>query len=119
MPELGTSGSVRGAPCKCVQLSRLRWRPRQSLASSRVPSFAWRPVTAVAKRRQGGCRPESSEREDNPKSIVIGVADPVPQGGRQNLRSRQCEWAEVLPGFVHTYQGVGREQGRSIRPARL
>src|SRR5215468_8762300 len=46
------------APCKRVELSRLRWRPRQSLASSRVPSLAWRPVTAAAKRRQGGCRPE-------------------------------------------------------------
>jgi hypothetical protein len=46
------------APCKCVQLSRLRWRSWQSLASSRVPSLAWRPVTVVAKRRQGGCRPE-------------------------------------------------------------
>ena len=30
------------APCKRVELSRLRWRRRQSLASSRVPSFAWR-----------------------------------------------------------------------------
>jgi hypothetical protein len=58
MPELGSSGSLRVVPCKCVQLSRLRWWPRQSLASSRVPSLAWWPVTAAAKRRQGGCRPE-------------------------------------------------------------
>jgi hypothetical protein len=28
MPELGTYGSVRVAPCKCVELCRLRWRPR-------------------------------------------------------------------------------------------
>ena len=55
------------APCKRVELSRLRWRPRQSLASSRVPSLAWCPVTAAAKRRQGGCRPERSEREDSPE----------------------------------------------------
>src|SRR3954470_7972128 len=46
------------APCKRVELSCLRWQPRQSLASSRVPSLAWRPVTAAAKRRPGGCRPE-------------------------------------------------------------
>ena len=46
------------APCKRVELGCLRWQPRQSLASSRVPSLAWRPVTAAAKRRQGGCRPE-------------------------------------------------------------
>src|SRR5450756_590207 len=46
------------APWKRVELSRLKWRPRQSLASSRVPSLAWRPVTVAAKRRQGGCRPE-------------------------------------------------------------
>ena len=52
------SGSMSVAPCKRVELSRLRWRRRQSLASSRVPSLAWRPVTAAAKRRQGGCRPE-------------------------------------------------------------
>ncbi|MDB5513886.1 MAG: hypothetical protein JWQ17_644 [Tardiphaga sp.] len=46
--------SVRVGPCKCVEDCRLRWRPRQSLASSCEPSLAWRPVTAVAKRRQGG-----------------------------------------------------------------
>ena len=28
MPELGTYGSGRVAPCKCVELCRLRWRPR-------------------------------------------------------------------------------------------
>ena len=33
---------VSVAPCKRVELSRLRWRRRQSLASSRVPSLAWR-----------------------------------------------------------------------------
>src|SRR5467141_3576819 len=58
-PELrGKPVAVGVAPCKRVELSRLRWRPRQSLASSRVPSLAWRPVTAAAKRRQGGCGPE-------------------------------------------------------------
>src|SRR5580704_14890791 len=56
--DLHASGSVRVAPCKRVELSRLRWRRRQSLASSHVPSLAWWPVTAAAKRRQGGCRPE-------------------------------------------------------------
>lgn len=56
--ESRTPGSVRVAPCKRVELSCLRWQPRQSLASSRVPSLAWCPATATAKRRQGGCRPE-------------------------------------------------------------
>ena len=51
-------GSVRVAPCKRGKPSRLGGRPRQSLASSRVLSLAWRPVTAAAKRRQGGRRPE-------------------------------------------------------------
>jgi len=41
---------VRVAPCKRMKFSRLRWRPRQSLTSSRVPSLAWRPATATAKR---------------------------------------------------------------------
>jgi hypothetical protein len=35
-----THGAVGVAPCKRVELSRLRWRRRQSLASSRVPSLA-------------------------------------------------------------------------------
>ena len=56
--EIRLLRSMSVAPCKRVELSRLRWRRRQSLASSRVPSLAWRPVTAAAKRRQGGCRPE-------------------------------------------------------------
>src|SRR6266404_2722812 len=58
MREICLSGSMSVAPCKRVEVCRLRRRPRQSLASSREPSLAWRPVTAVAKRRQGGCRPE-------------------------------------------------------------
>jgi hypothetical protein len=51
-------GGVGVAPCKRMEFSRLRWRPRQSLTSSRVPSLAWCPATATAKRRQGGGRPE-------------------------------------------------------------
>ena len=58
MLEIGTSGTVRVAPCKRMEVSRLRWRPRQSLANSRAPSLAWWPVTYTAKRRQGGRRPE-------------------------------------------------------------
>src|ERR1700751_5387255 len=54
MRDIRQSGSMSVAPCKRVELSRLRWRRQQSLASSRVPSLAWRPVTAAAKRRQGG-----------------------------------------------------------------
>jgi len=48
---------------------------------------------------------------------VIGVADPIPLRGRQNLRPHQREWIEVLPGFLPPAcnQRVGREQGRSIR----
>src|SRR5215813_11534691 len=51
-------GGVGVAPCKRMEVSRLRWRPRQSLANSRAPSLAWWPVTYTAKRRQGGSRPE-------------------------------------------------------------
>src|SRR6202047_1363236 len=63
----GPPPATRFAPGKRVEDCRLRWRPRQSLASSCEPSLAWRPVTAVAKRRQGGCRPECSERENSPE----------------------------------------------------
>jgi hypothetical protein len=52
------SGSVRVVPWKLMEFSFLKWRPRQSLARSRVPSLSWCPATAIAKRRQGGCRPE-------------------------------------------------------------
>jgi hypothetical protein len=38
-----------------------------------------------------------------PKSIVIGVADPVPLWGRQNLRPREREWSEMLPGFYRQH----------------
>ena len=40
MRESRTYGFERVAPCKRIELSRLKWRPRQSLASSRVPSLA-------------------------------------------------------------------------------
>jgi len=35
-----------------------------------------------------------------PKSIVIGVADPIPQRGRRNCSPRQRERPAVLPGFL-------------------
>jgi hypothetical protein len=34
------------------------------------------------------------------KSIVIGVADPIPQRGRRNRSPRNNERPEMLPGFV-------------------
>src|SRR5260370_9981381 len=70
------------APCKRVEDCRLRWRPRQSLASSCEPSLAWRPVTAVAKRRQGGCRPERSERENSPEIDRDRSSRPYPAKGK-------------------------------------
>src|SRR5215472_1264226 len=52
-----------------------------------------------------------------PKSIVIGVADPIPLWGRQNCSPRQRERSAVLPGFLPPAcnQRDRREQGRSIR----
>ena len=52
-----------------------------------------------------------------PKSIVIGVADPIPQRGRRKRWPRQRERPGVLPGFVPPAcnQRGQREQGRSIR----
>jgi hypothetical protein len=43
----------------------LRWPPWQSLASSQAPSLARCAVTNIAKRRQGGDRPESKDEEGN------------------------------------------------------
>jgi hypothetical protein len=52
-----------------------------------------------------------------PKSIVIEVADPVPEGERQKLRMRHGKHSVLLPGFVSPAcnQGNAREQGRSVR----
>ena len=51
-----------------------------------------------------------------PKSIVVEVADPVPQGGRQNLKTHYGECPEMLPGFVlpACSQRVPCEQGRAV-----
>ncbi len=73
-----------------MKSSGLGWPPRQSLASSRVPSLAWCPVTVTAKRRQGGL--QAGTRVNGlvaPKSIVVEVADLVSQWGRQNVRMRK------------------------------
>ena len=52
-----------------------------------------------------------------PKSIVIGVADPIPQRGRRNCSPRQRERPAVLPGFLPPACNPRdrREQGRSVR----
>ena len=52
-----------------------------------------------------------------PKSIVIGVADPIPLRGRRNRRPRHRKRFSVLPGFVPpACSQRGRcEQGRSIQ----
>jgi len=50
-----------------------------------------------------------------PKSIVVEVADPIPQRGRRNPRMRHGECNGVLPGFVPLAcsRRVSCEQGRS------
>ena len=52
-----------------------------------------------------------------PKSIVVEVADLIPQWGRQNFRTCHGERLEVLPGFVPPAccPKVPCEQGRSVR----
>ncbi len=70
---------------KRMKFGGLRWPPRQSLASSRVPSLAWGPATGTAKRRQGGL--QAGTRVNGmltPKSIVVEVADLIALWGRQN-----------------------------------
>ena len=75
-------------------------------------------MTAVAKRRPGGLQARTVVNEKiAPKSIVIEVADSIPRGGRQKLRMRYGECAELLPGFVPLAcnQRISWEQGRSVR----
>jgi hypothetical protein len=52
-----------------------------------------------------------------PKSIVVEVADLIPLWGRQKLRIRKGECAELLPGFVPLAcnQRIPWEQGRTVR----
>ena len=66
-----------------MEFSFLKWKPRQSLARSRVPSLAWCPVTATAKRRPGGLQAGTAVNEKiAPKSIVMEVADLIPLTGK-------------------------------------
>ena len=68
-----------GCALQLMKLSLLKWRPRQSLARSCVPSLAWCPETATAKRRPGGLQAETAVNGNlAPKSIVVEVADPIP-----------------------------------------
>src|SRR5262252_11236648 len=98
MREIRTSGLGGVAPCKRVELSRLRWRPRQSLASSRVPSLAWCPVTAAAKRRQGGCRPKCSERENSPEIERDRNSRPCRSKGKAESQAAPERVAGGAPG---------------------
>ncbi len=52
-----------------------------------------------------------------PKSILIEVADPIPQRGRRNPRMRHGECPEMLPGFVPLAcnRRISWEQGRAVR----
>ena len=54
-----------GCALKRMEDCGLRWPPWQSLASSQAPSLARCVVTNIAKRRQGGDRPESKDEEGN------------------------------------------------------
>src|ERR1700681_3653568 len=45
--------------------------------SEQLRTESWRPVTAIAKRRQGGRSRNEVNGNIAPKSIVIGVADPM------------------------------------------
>ena len=102
-----------------IQSPEMEAAAKLRLASSRVPSLAWCPVTAIAKRRQGGLQAGTAVINGKiaPKSIVIGAADPIPQRGRRNRWPRHSEWSEMLPGFVPPAcsQRDRREQGRSGR----
>jgi hypothetical protein len=52
-----------------------------------------------------------------PKSILIEVADPIPQRGRRNPRMRHGECPGMLPGFVPLAcnRRIPWEQGRAVR----
>jgi hypothetical protein len=71
-----------GCALKLMKFSLLKWRPRQSLARSRVPSLAWPPVTVAAKRRPGGCRPECRKWKDSPEIDRGGSSRPYPVTGK-------------------------------------
>ena len=113
MREICMSGSMSVAPCKRVELCRLRWRPRQSLASSRVPSLARRPVTATAKRRQGGCRPESSERENSPEIERDRSSRPCLSKGKAESQAAHASGLRCSRGSYrqHATKGIDVNKG--------
>jgi len=91
MREICTSGSVRVAPCKRMEFSRLRWRPRQSLPAAvyRVlRGVRQRPLRSVDREGEAGTKVNG---DIAPKSIVVESADLISQWGRQYSRARRGE----------------------------
>jgi RNA-directed DNA polymerase len=65
-----------------MEFSLLKWRPRQSLASSCVPSLAWCPATAIAKRRQGGLDGQTvAEAKESFEEWIAGMLQSVHREG--------------------------------------
>src|SRR6202171_4962763 len=115
--KLEGADPVRVAPCKRVEVCRLRWRPRQSLASSCEPTLAWRPVTAVAKRRQGGCRPEGTERKNSPEIDRDRSSRPCLSKGKAEPQAAATRAVRGAPGVrTASMQPKEATRTREIHP---
>jgi len=101
MQESCTYGSVRVAPCKRMEFSRLRWRPRQSLTSSRVPSLAWCPQRPLRSVDREGVGRNESERRHSPE---------IDRGGK---RRPYLSWGRQIPG----HDAVSVREASGVRTA--
>src|SRR5436190_8953389 len=92
-------------------------RAKFGLAGSRVPSLAWRPVTAAAKPRQGGCRPNTSEREDSPEIERDRSSRPYRSKGKAASLTAPTRAAWGAPGVrTASMQPKGSTGTREIHP---
>src|SRR5712692_5012257 len=117
MRECRSSGSVEGCALKAhgmqssemATAAKLSSQPRTE--SCVVATMALRSVD----REVVGRNPVNGKIA--PKSILIEVADSIPQRGRRNPRMRHGECPEMLPGFVPLAcnRRISWEQGRAVR----
>src|SRR6516162_6517453 len=117
MRAIRQSGFVSVAPCKRVELSRLRWRRRQSLASSAyqvLHGVRQRPLRSVDREVVGR---NTSEREDSPEIERDRSSRPYRSKGKAESLAAPTRAAWGAPGVrtATCNQRGQREQGRSIR----
>src|SRR6516162_8028413 len=117
MRAIRQSGFVSVAPCKRVELSRLRWRRRQSLASSAyqvLHGVRQRPLRSVDREVVGR---NTSEREDSPEIERDRSSRPYRSKGKAESLAAPTRAAWGAPGVrTASMQPKGSTGTREIHP---